>query len=270
MAKHIVLCADDYGQAPAISQGIIDLVEKRRLTAVSCLTTFPDWETQAAWLLPYGEQIDIGLHLSLTEGEPLSPLFKKTYGSFFSLPILMGLSCLRLLKKTVIEAEIEAQLAHFEQKIGHLPQFIDGHQHVHQFPVVRDALIKVYQEKLAHAQPYIRLVAANKPRQWNSKEWVLHAMGGRCMRALLVKHKIKHNQGFAGLYDFNANRFAEQFRLFLQKVSDGGLVMCHPGRADINSKDSLRMSRPLEHDYFLSDAFINACQEENVVLSRFK
>mgnify|MGYP000073246266 CR=1 FL=1 len=38
--------------------------------------------------------------------------------------------------------EWDAQWARFCEALGRAPRFVDGHQHVHQFPVIRDALLQ--------------------------------------------------------------------------------------------------------------------------------
>lgn len=83
MKKRIVLCADDYGQAPAISQGILNLLDKKRLSATSCIVNSPYWEAHSQWLTQFIQQADIGLHLNLTEGKPLSAEYNQHYGTDF-------------------------------------------------------------------------------------------------------------------------------------------------------------------------------------------
>jgi predicted glycoside hydrolase/deacetylase ChbG (UPF0249 family) len=46
--KRIVLCADDFGQSAAISQGILQLVQAGRLSAVSCMTEADSWRSISA------------------------------------------------------------------------------------------------------------------------------------------------------------------------------------------------------------------------------
>ena len=71
--KNIILCADDYGQNEATSQGIIQLIQLNRLSATSCLTTTNNWPIHAQQLRPFHGQIAIGLHLNLTEQPTLQP-----------------------------------------------------------------------------------------------------------------------------------------------------------------------------------------------------
>ena len=50
---------------------------------------------------------------------------------------------MRQLDRKALEAEIAAQIRMFGHEFGRAPDFIDGHQHVHIFPQVRDALFAV-------------------------------------------------------------------------------------------------------------------------------
>ena len=195
--KNVILCADDYGQNTAISQAIIDLLVLNRLSAVSCLVTAPGWLHDAPLLHPFKDQADMGLHFNLTDGE-----------HFYSLSRLLIKSHLRLLNKKTLIAECHAQIDQFVAGMGYLPDFIDGHQHVHQLPVIRDALIAVYDARLRQKKSYIRCV--DRPHVWKRfneksflKQAILQLCGAHAFRQLLVKNTIPHNASFAGIYDFN-------------------------------------------------------------------
>ena len=49
----------------------------------------------------------------------------------------------------LLAAEIATQLKAFVTQFGQPPDFIDGHQHVHLFPQVREALLDVVKERRA-------------------------------------------------------------------------------------------------------------------------
>jgi chitin disaccharide deacetylase len=274
MKKYIVLCADDYGQAPAISQGIVTLIQNGRLSATSCMVNTPYWREHAAWLTPYFAQIDIGLHFNLTEGKPLSQAFANCYGNtLMPLSLLMRKAFFRQLDGAVIEAECQAQLDSFEQALGVLPRFVDGHQHVHQFPIVRDALLRVYEQRLRSNASYVRVTSEKiKPMDIvaNFKKVMIVALGSWGLKRLLKAHHIPHNQTFAGIYNFSqAGRFGELFTEFLQKVDDGGLIMCHPGLASSGDNDAIAYARPQEYRYFFSGRFLEDCLDEGVTIKRF-
>src|SRR5437764_108899 len=118
---NIILCADDYGQNTAISQAIIDLLKKNRLSAVSCITNSYYWHSHAKWLKPFAGQVDIGLHFNLTEGKPLT----KSFGTdCLPLSKLISKAYLRRLNPTIIQSELNAQLDVFIAEIGHNPDFL--------------------------------------------------------------------------------------------------------------------------------------------------
>lgn len=275
MKKSIVLCADDYGQAPAISQGIIDLIQSGRLSATSCMVNASFWPEHSQWLVPHQAQVDIGLHFNLTEGKAVSKAYIATYGeSLFSLSSLMRRACLHQLDGTAIEAECHAQIDQFEQAMGRLPNFIDGHQHVHQFPVIRTALLKVYEQRLRGQNAYIRLV--NEKIKITGviqdfKKIIIHALGTKALKQLLDTHKIPYNQTFAGIYSFSqAGHYQQLFPRFLAEIDDGGLIMCHPGLASsADAKDSIAQARYEEYQYFASNQFLADCEQEKVVIRRF-
>src|SRR5262245_53147751 len=103
--RRIVLCADDYGQAPAISQGILELIQDQRISATSCLVNGPDWHEQAQALLTFKATVDIGIHLNLTEGQALSAEYIASYGkSFRPLSRLLARCFLRKIDKLIIAA----------------------------------------------------------------------------------------------------------------------------------------------------------------------
>lgn len=270
--KRIVLCADDYGQAPAISEGIRNLVAVRRLSATSCMVNTRYWQEEAAKLLPWRDQIDIGLHFNLTEGQPLASEFRQAYGEDFpGLGWLLRRSHLLQLDQQVIAAELNAQIDAFIDAMGCLPNYIDGHQHVHHFPVIRKALLSVYQDRLKDTQPYIRLVAMRL--RWADmvgKKAVIYATGVPQLRRLLQKQAIPHNNSFAGVYDFkDAESYPAYFRAFLGEIGAGGVMMCHPGLAAADQLDEINAARVCEYNYLIGQQFEQDLLAQGIVLSRF-
>ncbi len=265
MMKQIILCADDYGQNKAISEGILALLANKRLSAVSCMTSDANWPVHAQWLIPYRGLVDIGLHFNLTEGESaLMPLAK-----------LLLRSHLHQLDLHEITSRFDAQLTNFITAMGQFPDFIDGHQHIHQFPQIRDIIL---QHASTHAQKKVFYCRALKANSWLSfidgparlKRLVIEYSGARCFTAQLRKRNIPFNQSFNGVYDFKKfMHFREYFVRFLQGSKSGGLIMCHPGLEGNHPNDPLQQSRPHEYQYFSSPQFLADCQNQNVQLARF-
>lgn len=275
MKKRIVLCADDYGQAYPISQGIIKLIQMGRVTATSCMVNMPLWQDQAKWLFPFYNQIDIGLHLNLTQGQPLSTEFANTYGKrFFSLNKLLRYAFLHKLQNGAIEAECEAQIDCFADMLGFLPRFIDGHQHVHQFPIIRHALLNVYEKRLRRQHTYIRLVNGKlrlSGFKENLKKIIIYRTGAGALKRLLNSHHIPHNLSFSGIYSFaKAEQYGELFPQFLQEISDKGLIMCHPGFLPSESDDIIGQARYAEYQYLVGGRFLKDCHAKGVTLGKFR
>ncbi|MDX1900399.1 MAG: ChbG/HpnK family deacetylase [Gammaproteobacteria bacterium] len=268
--KKFTLCADDYGQNGAVSQAIIQLLERERLSAVSCMVTQPDWQVAAGELKRFQDRAEFGLHFNLTEGEPLSSALKQSHG-FMSLPKLLLRAQFRYLNADAIQAELEAQIDAFSQAMGHLPHFIDGHQHIHQFPVIRDALLAVYESRLQGSQCYLRCTAESYqdclrgPGRF--KRIILQWSGAQAFKKALQARRIPHNTSFSGVYDFaKAAYYASFFPFFLRSISDGGLILCHPGLAAASKSDPLYDARHYELNYLASEQFVRDCQSQEVNL----
>jgi predicted glycoside hydrolase/deacetylase ChbG (UPF0249 family) len=255
----IVLCADDYGIAPGVSQAIRDLLDRGRLSATSCMVVSPDFASEGSLLRPYLDRADIGLHLTLTLDRPLASLMQAAY--------------LRRLDRQAIAAEIDRQIESFTRVLGRAPDFIDGHQHVHLLPGVRDAVVAAAIKSGA----YLRVTdeplgAILRSRVAAGKSLFLSLMA-RPMARLAAKGGIRRNSGFRGARSF-AER--EPFRSFFQRMiaqsPAGTIVMCHPGLVDaaLASRDSVTAAREDEYRYFLSEEFLADLAAANLRLSRLR
>lgn len=273
MTKRIVLCADDYGQAEAVSRGILDLVAAKRLTAVSCLVNTANIVEAAKSLLVYADLADIGLHLNFTDGAPLSRLYRETISKTFqSLPLLLWRTHIGWprLPYAAVLAEIHAQLDAFTNAFGKLPRFVDGHQHIHHLPVIREALFTAYAERLAAGGVYLRAVTlAAKPDSIKSR--IIQSTGGHSFALYLDQRGIPHNTTFSGIYSFTqAHQYRTYFQRFIAESGDHGLIMCHPGLSDgSEANDPIRQARWLEYQYLKSPDMLADCERAQVSLARF-
>ena len=77
--RNVVLCADDFGISPGVNRAILDLLEKRRLSAVSCMSVFPEFASDAAKLLAHAVHASLGLHLTLTHERSLGAVMRDAY-----------------------------------------------------------------------------------------------------------------------------------------------------------------------------------------------
>lgn len=262
--KHIVLCADDYGFDTFVSNGIIKLIEAKKISATSCLVNFTDFKKSATLLRSFINKIDIGLHFNLTDRI-------ENFGSLFA---VITKAKLHMLQQNKIVDEFNKQLDIFSNTLGVLPDFIDGHQHIQQLPVVCDAIFSVYEKRLRNKKPYMRYshIKLNKIFQVEPLKSLLINLTADCKyKEKLQNFSIPYNNSFAGVYDFNQNNlYGSLFPKFLQMIEDNGVIMCHAGLLAKNSLDPLTKNRNQEYNYFLSNKFTADCDKANVVIGRFQ
>lgn len=254
--KRIVVCADDYNIAPGVSKAIRDLIAKGRLNATSVMTIFPgvDEEAKALADTPSHAPIQIGLHLTLSGGfAPLaaSPLTTSDGKLPDIMKLLSPLSLLQVSRKAVA-LEIEAQIEAFARAFGRPPDYVDGHQHCHLMPSVRKIFVqtvaklapKAWVRQCAPALKSDLLSADNKTRVIGTLSLGLSRLAKRAGLAV--------NPSFSGAYEFaGKDKFADLFPRFIGELTEGGVVMVHPGIIDdtLRSRDILVERR--EEEYFL-------------------
>ena len=271
MDRTIILCCDDYSQNVAICEGILQLSHKKKINAISCLTNSAIWHEAHKDLECAKKTNYLGLHFNLTFGNALSSLWKNYYGKQFSgIGALLTRSYLKQWHVAAIEAEINAQLDAFTDATGIFPDFIDGHEHVHQLPVIRDTWLRI------HAQRKLPSFFRSTSNGWNDfsttngfpKRQLIAFLGGITFKNRLKEKSIQTNTSFSGIYNFNnAAHYDNYFQRFLKMSHHVGLIMCHPGMQSNDHSDPLHLYRHHELNYFLSDQFIRDMKEHSFQLA---
>ena len=269
--RRIILCADDYGMSPAVSGAIRDLIARRRINATSVMVVAPSFSRSEAAALRQaaGDHASIGLHLTLTAPyRPASPHFAPLRrGAFLPLAAMARRGLSRALVPALLDAEIAAQFAAFHDAFGRAPDYVDGHQHIQVFPQVSEALVRVVKHAAPHA--WVRQCGRAARKNPEPKGLILDALSRRLQR-VAKSHGVRTNPAFAGTYAFRAGAdFAKLFPGFLDRLPDGGVVMCHPGKVDaeLSRLDPLTNLREREYAFFLDDAFPQLLAERGVALS---
>jgi predicted glycoside hydrolase/deacetylase ChbG (UPF0249 family) len=213
----------------------------------------------------------LGLHVTLTAPfKPMSEGFVPlSHGHFLPLQKMLRAAIARRLEPERLVIEIATQVEAFVMAFGRPPDFIDGHQHVHLFPLVRDAVLKVAAETAPNA--WVR--QCGRPRSAARlhlrKELLLDVLS-LAFRRKARQLGVAINPAFAGAYDFKGKSdFSAIFPRFLAGLPDGGLIMCHPGFVDAELKrlDPLTRQREQEFAFFSSDDFPRLLAEHGVALA---
>jgi predicted glycoside hydrolase/deacetylase ChbG (UPF0249 family) len=262
----IILCADDYGLSPGVSRGIIELCAADRLSATSALVTSDHWQSQAAALQQIRSTAAVGLHFNLTLGKPLIAKTSTTHldrtSAFLPISKLIIAALTRRLDASHIQQECSAQIAAFQQATGSLPDFIDGHQHVHALPVIRHGLLAAIREYTWPHSPLIRHPANSNvslstrlraPPKQAIVDWLSSGF-----TSALRKSTPPHNHSFAGFSTFSGDTdYRTELEAALAHTTNPlcHLVMCHPGHVDDelrNSGDPIIERREQEFDALMA------------------
>ena len=272
-----VLCADDFALSAGVSAAILDLLGQRRISATSAMTNRANWADAAPRLRQFAGMADLGVHLNLTCGNSLGLMSR--FAPSGELPavgrVLRGALFGRLPLAEIAD-EFRRQVDAFAQGMGREPDFLDGHQHVHAFPAIRDALFTALDtlglaQRLYLRDPADRPGAIVRRRLCMGKAMVIARLA-RGFGENLADRGIAANAGFAGVVPFDPRRsYAEDFARFLEEPGERHLVMCHPGHVDdeLIAADPVSATRPAEHRFLASDEFPDLLARLDAAPARF-
>jgi predicted glycoside hydrolase/deacetylase ChbG (UPF0249 family) len=248
--RRLAICVDDFGLGAGVNQAVLALARQGRISATSCMAGAPQWRAGAPALRDVDPAtLDVGLHLDLTE----FPLDQR-----LRLPLRAWLarSHLRLVPRAALRAEIEAQLDAFEQALGRPPAHVDGHQHVHQLPVVRELLLAALEARYSGQRPWLRSTRRSPGEGFGSKAWLIETLGCAGLGRLATAKGYGQNGHLLGVYDFegDAERYLALLGQWLRAAADGDLVMCHPA-TELVRGDAIAPARVWEYQVLSGPAF---------------
>jgi chitin disaccharide deacetylase len=268
--KHLILNADDFAFNAAVSRGIVTLAQQGRLTATSAMTLSPRWAKDAPALAELRGHIDVGLHLDWT-----SPFaIEAGHGRGLKRAILSAV--MGGFDKTTARVVIERQLDAFERVWHAPPSHIDGHQHVHQFKGIRDALVDImanrYKGVSSDQKPYLRI--SKGASGWlDVKANVIAALNSNAIKNIANKANITPARGLFGIYNFEGSEsdYGRLMAQWLMQAPDQTIIMCHPAHGKLDTldvNDSIIQARQREFNYLSSDAFMQALLSTRVDLKK--
>ncbi|MEQ1806706.1 MAG: ChbG/HpnK family deacetylase, partial [Burkholderiaceae bacterium] len=236
--KRCIVAADDYACNAAIDDAILALIDTGVVTAASCLVTSPRWAESARRLSPaLRAKADIGVHVDLTEFERLCPNHALLVAACYA----HAIDCRQ------VRTRLEAQLQRFEDALGAAPDYVDGHRHVHQLPMIRDVLLELLIERYPSHLPWVRISRAHSDSGW--KGWWITRLGSQGLADACAAAKVATNSHLMGLYDFTGDTNAYQARAcaWLAGAADGDALMCHPA-SRVDATDRIARARVVEFE----------------------
>jgi predicted glycoside hydrolase/deacetylase ChbG (UPF0249 family) len=235
--RSLILCADDFALSDGVSATIAELAWMKRVSAVGCMAALDAWPRQARRLKGLGRDVAVGLHLVLTDEQPLgfSPLLAPA-GRMPGADPLTAATLMGRAPLVEIGAEINRQFDAFEAERGAPPDFVDGHQHVHMLPGVRAIVIAIVRRRAPDA--WIR-DCADAPLAILSRPFPV-----RAARSGLLSSGLRH-------------------------AGPAHLVMCHPG-AGRACGDRIAEARMREADLLRSRAFDEILERARLDLTPYR
>jgi len=226
--RPIVICADDFGIEPGVDGAIVELAQAGRLSATGCLVTAAQFPVAASLLKDLS--IDIGLHLNFTE-------FLGLPGFYTPLGKLIALTYTHRISRKEVRRQIDQQLDLFERHLNRAPDFVDGHLHVHQFPVIREELLDALTQRYAGNLPWLRNtqptpMSAALPWMQRFKAHVIGALGSRALLRKAKRAGVVTNDRMMGAYDFSRPHppYLEMLAEWLKHAPANSVLMTHPAQ----------------------------------------
>src|SRR5690606_8047857 len=168
-----------------------------RLSAVSCLAQGPSFAANGPGLRDF--DLDLGVHLNLTEAfdapaqaavMPLSTLIARAYAG--------------RLDGAWLDDQLERQFDAFERVLGRAPDYVDGHQHVHQWPGVLPRLLDMLQRRYGERPPWLRHTAPGMqegiPLRESARARLVGALGAGAVARVASRDGWRTNRRLLGVY----------------------------------------------------------------------
>jgi chitin disaccharide deacetylase len=257
--KSVIINADDYAMDEGVDAAVLTLARQGVVTATSAMVLSPRWPDAGRRLADV--PVSRGLHLDLTSpfaeaghaglARPLARLMAAAYGG--------------QLDRSAVRRAIDGQLDRFEAVTHAPPDFVDGHQHVHQLPGIRAELIAALRDRFGQASRAIALRVCAARRWRGLKAFIIEHTGACAFAALAGARAHPMNSDFAGVYGFSPRAdLAGLWRGWLAGLQgERPLVMCHVAgdRAAAGFPDGIRAARVNEMKWLGSPAFEDLCAE---------
>jgi chitin disaccharide deacetylase len=140
MDRLLIINADDFGLCEGVNRAIAEAHQNGVLTSTTLMTNMPSAE-EAIKIAKQLPTLGVGIHLNLTQGQPLSnnpivTLLVNDNGEFhFSAGTLAYKSFIFSKFRAAIKAELAAQIQWAIDR-GVQPTHLDSHKHIHSFPSI--------------------------------------------------------------------------------------------------------------------------------------
>lgn len=129
MKRLLIVNADDFGQTPGVTRGIVAAHERGIVTSASLMVRFAASANAAAYA-KHRKELSVGLHIDFGEWTYANSRWEPIYTVPSEDP-------------EDVFSEVQRQLARFRELVGEDPTHLDSHQHAHRDEPVRSAVLEL-------------------------------------------------------------------------------------------------------------------------------
>ena len=237
----LIVNADDFGLSEAVNEGIVEAHRRGIVTSTSLIASGAAFEHAVGLAQEIGT-LDIGVHLTLTEEEPVSnrsDIPSLLDGSRFHphTTVFVRRYFAGRIALDEVERELDAQIARVVAR-GLRVSHLDGHQHVHMVPGIRRVAGRLAAK---YGIPAIRFPKElPKPymfREGGSAGRLLQPFSLTAFCAAADIRGAKRPDHFVGFFYGGRLTKGNLMRVLESLPHEGTCeLMCHPGRHDARGR----------------------------------
>jgi len=277
MTGQVIISADDFGLTAGVNEAIRELARLGTLSATNVMANMPHAHKIQAFAEAHPE-VSIGVHLTLTQGKPLSPpeivpSLVGPEGLFWPLAQLVRRAVRGQVSRRECKTELAAQVTQVQQWIGERVDHWNSHQGIHRYEPFASLAIRVCKGQIpamrAHRHHFLPAafdtsISSRRSGKRVVKETYYAWLGWRCARHFRLPRGILAVHGGTALSVLQA----------LPNVSlPEGVweAVCHPATTtDDLEGTSLLEARVHEYHFLASTDFQQAVAAGRPALASFQ
>ena len=275
--SRLIVHADDFGLSEAVNLGIVEAHRQGILTSTSLMANADAFEHAVA-LAKGCPTLDVGVHLTLTEEQPVvrGPEVASLVDSANRFPPHLFQFAARYARGKISLAAVRAELdAQIRRVLDHgvRPSHLDGHQHVHVLPGIAQVVADLARTYRIRSVRYpAERIRRYMLRDMRAARRVAEQLALRVFCSLSPLRKLRDVEDFVGFY-FGGRLTEANLETVLTSLTADQTVelMCHPGRDDPNNRyPHWRYSWAAEREALLSPRIKRLLAARNVQLISYR
>ncbi|MFH1830358.1 MAG: ChbG/HpnK family deacetylase [Pseudomonadota bacterium] len=269
--KFLIINADDFGMSMPVSKGILKAAGSDVVRSTSVMTNCESFSASIDELASSGINLDVGFHATLTWGRPISdphkvPSLVNKEGKFHSKASFLTRSFLGMISKKEVYEELRVQCKRLKERVPTISH-IDGHHHVHTYPLVRSAVERIARE---FKIPFVRAPREGmwSPLSWSGAKRLAIAMLPSSSPLYWRMRGFRTADHFGGFGLGESEKFKDRWMKVFERIPEGvSEIMVHPGYS--SSENDSYKGREKEIEWLVDEKLVNAARKSGISFTSF-